>query len=117
MGKHSEKKFSIPKSIDISEEDIYEAMKEIRGYLDITPGDFKEIYKLTYRHAFNRLARSIKARDIMTKDVSFVTRATPLKEVAKLMAREKISGVPVIDADKKVLGVISEKDFLAHMGT
>ena len=30
--------------INISDEDIFEAMKEIRGYLDITPGDFKEIY-------------------------------------------------------------------------
>lgn len=28
------------RAFDISEDDIYEAMKEMEGYLDITPGDF-----------------------------------------------------------------------------
>lgn len=32
---------------EISDEDILNAMKEMEGYLDITPGDFKE----SYRHA------------------------------------------------------------------
>ena len=38
-------------TLDISEDDIYEAMKEIDGYLDITPGDFKALYGVAHRHA------------------------------------------------------------------
>lgn len=34
--------------IDISDEDILDAMKNIPGYLDITPGDFRELYKFAY---------------------------------------------------------------------
>ncbi len=34
------KEFSLLPSLDLTEEDIYEAMKLIPGYLDITPGDF-----------------------------------------------------------------------------
>jgi len=30
--------------IDLKDEDIYEAMKSTPEYLDITPGDFKEVY-------------------------------------------------------------------------
>jgi len=107
----------VPKPYEISDEDIYKAMKEIPGYLDITPGDFKEVFLHAYRHAVDRLIHSIKAKDIMTKSVVSVTKQTPLKEVAELMAQHKISGVPVIDTENLVTGVISEKDFLSHMSS
>lgn len=115
MAENTDRK-SLPLSIEISDEDIYEAMKDIQGYLDITPADLKEIYKFAYRHALERLTSSVKAIDIMTRKVFSVKRATPLKEVAELMAEKSVSGIPVIEEDGKVAGVISEKDFLLHMG-
>ena len=105
-----------PQPLDISDDDILEAMKEISGYLDVTPGDFKEIYRLAYKYAVERLSRSVKARDVMTREVVSTTRDTPLKEVAESMARYGISGVPVVEDGESVVGVISEKDFLLHMG-
>jgi CBS domain-containing membrane protein len=41
---------------------------------------------------------------------------TPVAEVAAGMGRRGVSGVPVVDAGQKVVGVISEKDFLTRMG-
>ena len=38
------KALDLPESLDLTEADVLEAMKEIPGYLDITPRDFKEIY-------------------------------------------------------------------------
>lgn len=102
--------------VDISDEDIYEAMRDIQGYLDITPGDFKEVYLKAFRHAIERLTRGVKAEEVMTRDVAHVTRQTPLKDVARIMAVRGVSGVPVLESDSKVAGVISEKDFLAAMG-
>jgi len=99
----------------VSEDDIYEAMKEIPGYLDITPGDLKEIYLHAYRHALERIKRSVAARDFMILKVFSVFRETPLGDVADLMARNGISGLPVIDGDEHVLGVLSEKDFSLNM--
>jgi CBS domain-containing protein len=106
----------IPIPVDLSDEDIYDAMKQISGYLDITLGDFKEIYGLAFQHAVNRLTLAAKAKDIMNIDVVYVTPETPLKEVAEIMGRHSISGVPVVDEGRKVAGIISEKDFLSHMG-
>jgi CBS domain-containing membrane protein len=105
-----------PVGIEFKDEDIYEAMKDIPGYLDITPGDFKEVYLLAYRHALERLNRAVTARQIMTGEVVSVRPDSPLAEVAAAMGGRGISGVPVTDAAGKVVGVISEKDFLAHMG-
>jgi len=101
---------------DISDGDIYEAMKEIPGYLDITPADLKEIYRHAFRHAHERVNRPVKAATIMTRIVHQVRVDTPLKDVAELMARWRVAGVPVLDEAGRVAGVISEKDFLTRMG-
>jgi len=101
--------------VDISDDDVYEAMKDISGFLDITPGDCKEIYRKAYEHAVARLTRSVKVADVMTRDVAFVLESASLKSVAQVMAEKRISGVPVVSTDEKVTGVISEKDFLAAM--
>jgi CBS-domain-containing membrane protein len=101
--------------VDISDDDIYDAMKEIPGYLDITPGDFKEVFRFAYQHAVERLS-SVKAGDVMVTEVVSVTRKTPLDQVAAVMARHGISGVPVVEEGERVVGIISEKDFLTRMG-
>ncbi len=102
--------------MDISDDDILKAMKDISGYLDFTPGDFKEIYRFAYRHSVERLRHSVKAKDVMTRNVVFVKKDTSLENVADILNRHLISGVPVIDDHRRVVGVISEKDFLFHMG-
>ena len=102
--------------IEMSDKDIYEAMKEIPGYLDITLGDFKELYELAYRHSLERISHSVKAHDIMTKEVVTVKPETPIKEAANIMAAQEVSGVPVIDKDSNVVGILSERDFLSRMG-
>jgi CBS domain-containing protein len=112
-----DEKKDIPLEIEVSDEDIYEAMKDVQGYLDITPADMKELYRLAYRHAFSRITSSVRAKDIMTVKVFSVKKTAPVQEVADLMAAEGISGVPVLDEDGKLAGVISEKDFLSSMGS
>lgn len=70
--------------------------RDLSGYLDITPGDFKEIYGLAFQHALNRLTRAVEAKDVMNRDVVYVTPGTLLKEVAEIMGRHGISGVLVL---------------------
>jgi CBS domain-containing protein len=50
--------------------------------------------------------------DVMTAPAVAVDPETPLKEVAELLASSCFSGVPVIDAEQHVLGVVSEADIL-----
>ncbi len=94
--------------IDISDSDILKAMKDIGGYLDITFSDFKELYHVACSHAFKRLMHSVKASDIMTKGVISVNQQTSSKEIAEIMAKHSVSGVPVIDDQDQVVGIISE---------
>lgn len=57
----------------------------------------------------------MKARDLMTPDVVTVAPNTPVMGVARLLAERHISGVPVTDADRKILGVVSEGDLIKQV--
>ncbi|MFJ4557384.1 CBS domain-containing protein [Streptomyces massasporeus] len=50
--------------------------------------------------------------DVMTRDVVQARRTRPFKDVVRLLDHHRISGLPVVDADDKVLGVLSGSDLV-----
>jgi CBS domain-containing protein len=54
----------------------------------------------------------MKVKALMTRDVVTVTAQTPLKEVARLLVKHGVSGVPVCNPDGSVVGVVTEADIL-----
>jgi CBS domain-containing protein len=59
------------------------------------------------------LARSFLVRDMMTREVSTVHPEASLADVARLMRREKIGCVPVVEGENTLVGIITEADFVA----
>jgi CBS domain-containing protein len=53
-----------------------------------------------------------KAKDIMTKEVISVRKDTPIIEAIELMAKNDITGIPVVEDDMTLVGVVTEKDVL-----
>jgi CBS domain-containing protein len=54
----------------------------------------------------------MKVQDVMSRRVLTVQPGETLKEAARLLTEHRISGLPVVDGDGRVLGVISEADLL-----
>jgi acetoin utilization protein AcuB/CBS domain-containing protein len=54
--------------------------------------------------------RQIKVYEVMTEDPITVTPMTSLREAAMLMIENKIGGLPAVDADDMVIGIITESD-------
>ena len=54
----------------------------------------------------------IKARDVMTQSVYTVFPDTPVLHAARLLVEKHVSGLPVVDEERNLLGIISEKDLL-----
>lgn len=50
--------------------------------------------------------------EIMTKEVLTVKADTSVNDVAKLLGRANVSGVPVVDDERHVVGIITELDLL-----
>jgi acetoin utilization protein AcuB len=67
----------------------------------------------------NYLLSKITVKDVMAKNVIFVEETTPIEAAARIMADNKIGGMPVL-RDDKVVGIITETDlfkiFLELMG-
>ena len=61
----------------------------------------------------------MRAHQIMTRNAITVLPETPILEAAHKMLRNHVSGLPVLDASGKLVGVVSEGDFLrrSEIGT
>ena len=59
---------------------------------------------------------SLRARDLMTREVVTVPPATPVTALARLLAERGISAVPVTDAEGRLLGIVTEADLLRRLG-
>ncbi|NJO41139.1 MAG: CBS domain-containing protein [Cyanobacteria bacterium CRU_2_1] len=55
---------------------------------------------------------STTVADIMTHDPIVVYPETPLNEAVKILAERRISGLPVVDREGKLVGVLSESDLV-----
>lgn len=58
----------------------------------------------------------MRVEDLMTREVATTTPDTPLREAARVLARAGISGMPVVDHEGTVVGVLSEADILVKAG-
>ena len=53
-----------------------------------------------------------RAKDIMTRDPITVRETTPIYEAVELAVKHGISGMPVVEDDMTLVGILSEKDLI-----
>ncbi len=58
----------------------------------------------------------MKAREIMTRDVICITDDASIEDAARLMARNRISGLPVVNGHGILVGLVTEHDLIAKEG-
>ncbi|UCC97892.1 MAG: CBS domain-containing protein [Phycisphaerales bacterium] len=54
----------------------------------------------------------LEAKDIMTKQVICIRKDTPIFEAVRLMVQNNVTGVPVVEDDMTLVGMLSEQDVL-----
>jgi len=58
------------------------------------------------------MTKELLAKDIMTKRVISISRDASIGELSELLVGNKISGVPVIDENGKLVGIVTEADII-----
>ena len=53
-----------------------------------------------------------KVADVMTREVITVTPETSLRDLAEILSQKNFNGVPVVDDEGEVIGVVSESDLV-----
>jgi CBS domain-containing protein/mannitol/fructose-specific phosphotransferase system IIA component (Ntr-type) len=64
-----------------------------------------------------QLPEQLTVRDVMTDNPRTVLADTPLKEAARTMVRAGLGALPVIDDERRVVGMVSEREVIRHLLT
>ena len=100
------------KPIELLPEDIHAAVKKLGSFVNCSEAELMRIYKLALEHTHQRALENIPARNAMHREVISVSASTSLADVKALLTEHHISGMPVVDDEKRVIGVVSEQDLL-----
>lgn len=100
---------------ELTEEDVAEAMREIPGYLDISPQDFRELYLASATHALARLAGNPMARALMRIGGPALRPHQSLAEAVTQMVRHGVKSAAVVDPTLRVIGILTETDVLRQL--
>lgn len=100
----------------LKREDFVNALRDMDSYLDITVEDLMAVHNLAEKHARLRANEAVRVSQLMTGDVHCVHPDTPLAEAAHCLVTNRISGLPVVDNEQKLVGMLTEADFLRALG-
>lgn len=101
---------------NLTSEDFQHAVEELGTYIDVTVDDLMEIYQTAHKHAEIRQAEQVLVKDVMTVNVTSITADTSLRDAASILLEKRISGLPIVDNKNKLVGIVTEADFLTAMG-
>jgi CBS-domain-containing membrane protein len=102
---------------EISDEDVLAALKESKLDLNLSAETLRKIYDAAGRHARSRTASKTVVRDVMTRDVLAVSKFDGIDQTVKTLAEKSVSGLPVVDRENRVVGIISEADIVSMVSS
>jgi CBS-domain-containing membrane protein len=102
--------------LELDDDDVFDAMRQIPGYLDISTEDFRAIYRLASAHAQQRLLEGLRAVDLMLVGVRPLPPDASLREAAESLIQQGLKSLPVVSPDGTVAGMLTENDFLGCFG-
>lgn len=92
--------------------DLDAALNHYNQVLDISRADLAGLLDMAGRAAFKRTLGDLRCTDIMSAPVFAVEPGVPVKEAWALMRQEEVKALPVVDADNRVIGMISMAEFM-----
>lgn len=101
--------------IILSDGDVVDAMAHISGYLDISSEDFRLLSHLAHHNAIDRLVGSIRAESLMRTGLPVLSDNMVLDQAAQIIVASGLKGLPVAGQHGKIIGMLTETDFLRRL--
>lgn len=70
----------------------------------------------TDKYIRSTMGAEMLVKDVMTSNVISVSKYDSIVKVGNLLAEKNISGLPVVDKENKVLGIVAQADILSMVG-
>jgi CBS domain-containing membrane protein len=92
--------------------DVDAALAHYNQVLDVSRADLEGLLHLAGRAAFQRTLGEVRCSDIMSKPPFAVESGVSLKDAWALMRAQQIKALPVVDAQRLVVGIVTVADFM-----
>ncbi|MCX5716981.1 MAG: CBS domain-containing protein [Nitrospirae bacterium] len=102
---------------DICDQDVASAIKDMKLNLNLSAEVLGKIYSCACRHARARAASATCVRAAMSRNVLSVNKFEDITRAVNILAENNISGLPVVDRENHVVGIISEADVVSMVGS
>jgi CBS domain-containing membrane protein len=102
--------------LGFSKEDLDAVLAHYGQVLDVSRDDLEEILLETEMRAFERRFGVVTCAAIMSRDAITVGPDMLLADAWRLLRRHGLHALPVLDAERRVIGMIGQGDFLHHVG-
>ncbi|MCO4240483.1 HPP family protein [Acidovorax facilis] len=92
--------------------DVDAALAHYNQVLDVSRADLEGLLHLAGRAAFQRTLGEVRCSDIMSRPPFAVEAGISLKDAWALMRAQQIKALPVVDAQRLVVGIVTVADFM-----
>jgi CBS domain-containing membrane protein len=89
-------------------------LKRYNHVIDVGRDDLETILHMAEMNAMERRLSDLRCRNIMTRNVITVEYGTDLQDAWALMRRHRIKALPVVDRQRRIIGIVSLADFMRH---
>jgi CBS domain-containing membrane protein len=97
-----------------SSADLDEVLARYNQVLDVSRDDLEDILHAAEMQAMRRRLGDIRCADVMSRDPIVVEYATDLQDAWAQMRRHRIKALPVVDRQRRLLGIVTLADFMRH---
>jgi len=97
-------------------DDLDAVLRQHNQVLDISRDDLESLFLQTETRAHQRRFGIITCADIMSRDVVTAEFGTALDEAWRQLRAHQIGAVPVLNRARRVIGIVTQTDFLEHGG-
>lgn len=98
--------------LGLSGEDLAELLDRFNLSANIGAEDFGRVLAAAEEEAARRRFSGLRCADVMSRDVVSVRPGTALRVVADLFRRHRFKTLPVVDAERRFLGIITQNDLI-----
>jgi CBS domain-containing membrane protein len=102
--------------LGFTSDDLDLALQNYNELLDISRDDLETLLHATEANAYRRRFGEITCADVMSSPVVTVAFGDSLEDAWSLLIKHRIKALPVTDRSRRVVGIITQSDFLKHTG-
>jgi len=97
--------------VGLTLEDLHAALLARGELIDVSEDDLQALFAEAEQRAWNRRFGNLRCREVMSHDVVTASPSTPAHEAWEQMIRHAVKALPVIDAERRLLGIVTLHDF------